>query len=142
VPARTSRRRTYSAGNWTVEAEGGERHPDRLFSIDSPGSCHVQLALFAGHIQPATIVDEQVKALAATVRSQSVRRDPAARWGAYAGESAEVRGTAEGTPPLTARIFAYGTPTRSFTVVEYCYDEDLPRVEPGFALVRSTFQLR
>ena len=125
-------------GNWSIDPAG---NLDRLFSIDSPGSCHVQIAVLDQRIESRTLVDTQVKALDGTVMTPALRRDPTARWGASEGEGAEVKGKASGTPPLTVRIFGRAGTPRSFVVVEYCYDDDLPHVEPGFELVRSTFRL-
>jgi hypothetical protein len=41
------------------------------------------------------------------------------------------------------RIFAHESVREdlTLTVVEFCYDEDLPLVRPGFELIERTFEL-
>lgn len=37
--------------------------------------------------------------------------------------------------------FSHSQKTRSFTAVEFCFEEDMKNVKPGFELLESSFSL-
>ena len=65
------------------------------------------------------------------------------RWGAYDGEGVALAGRMLGVYEGSIRIFAHASAREELTlsIVEFCYDEDLPLVRPGFELIERTFEL-
>jgi hypothetical protein len=129
-------------GNWTIDDQDEDYDPDHLFSIDSPGSCSVTVIVFDAAISARTSVEAQVEALVPRVVKQPVQT-PFARWGAYDGEGVALAGKIFGVMKGSIRIFAHESVREdlTLTVVEFCYDEDLPLVRPGFQLIERTFAL-
>ena len=127
-------------GNWTIDEADEDYDPDHLFSIDSPGSCTVSVIVFDAAIPAKTSVDGQVEAFVPRIVKQPVQT-PFTRWGAYEGEGVTLAGKILGVLPGNIRIFAHESQREdlTFTIVEFCYDEDLPLVRPGFELVERTF---
>lgn len=129
-------------GNWTIDEEDEDYDPDHLFSIDSPGSCHVTVIVFGSAIPAKDSVEAQVGALVPKLVRDPVRT-PFARWGAYDGEGVTLAGRLLGLQKGSIRIFAHESEREDLTlsVVEFCFDEDLPLVRPGFELIERTFEL-
>ena len=129
-------------GNWTVDEEDEDYDPDHLFSIDSPGSCQVTVVIFDSAISAKNSVDAQVEAFVPKIVKDPVQT-PFARWGAYDGEGVTLAGKMLGLLKGSIRIFAHESVREdlTLTVVEFCYDEDLPLVRPGFELIERTFEL-
>jgi hypothetical protein len=129
-------------GNWTIDVEDEGYDPDHLFSIDSPGSCHVTVIVFDAAISAKDSVKAQVEAFV-----PKIVRDPVqtrfARWGAYDGEGVMLAGRLLGLQKGSIRIFAHESEREDLTlsVVEFCFDEDLPLVRPGFELIERSFEL-
>ena len=129
-------------GNWTVDEEDEDYDPDHLFSIDSPGSCHVTVIVFDAAIPARSSVEAQVEALVPRLVRDPVQT-PFARWGAYEGEGVTLAGRILGLQHGSLRIFAHESEPEdlTLTIVEFCFDEDLPAVRPGFELIERTFEL-
>jgi hypothetical protein len=129
-------------GNWTVDQEDEDCDPGHLFSIDSPGSCHVTFIGFDGVISAKTSVAMQVEGLVPKILREPVQM-PFARWGAYAGEGVALAGRMLGLERGSIRIFAHESEPEdlTLTLVEFCFDEDLPLVRPGFELIERSFEL-
>jgi hypothetical protein len=129
-------------GNWTIDEEDEDYDPDHLFSIDSPGSCHVSVIVFDAAIPAKDSVGAQVEALVPRLVKEPVQT-PFTRWGAYDGEGMALAGKILGVLKGSVRIFAHESAAEdlTFTIVEFCYDEDLPLVRPGFELIERSFQL-
>jgi hypothetical protein len=87
-------------------------------------------------------VDGQVEAFVPRIVKQPVQT-PFTRWGAYDGEGMTLAGKILGVMPGNIRIFAHASQREdlTFTIVEFCFDEDLPLVRPGFELIERTFVL-
>ncbi len=129
-------------GNWTVDEEDEDYDPDHLFSIDSPGSCHVTFVVFDSAISAKTCVEAQVEAFVPKIVKNPVQT-PFVRWGSYYGEGVTLAGKILGLLKGSIRIFAHESVREdlTLTIVEFCYDEDLPLVRPGFELIERTFEL-
>ena len=129
-------------GNWRIDEADEDYDPDHLFSIDSPGSCHVTVIVFDAAIGAKTVVAAQVEAFVPRVLKNPVQT-PFVRWGAYEGEGVTLAGRILGVLPGSIRIFAHESEREdlTLTILEFCYDEDLPLVRPGFALVERSFEL-
>jgi hypothetical protein len=129
-------------GNWTIDEEDEDYDPDHLFSIDSPGSCHVSVIVFDAAISATSVVETQVEAFVPKIVRDPIRT-PFARWGRYDGEGVTLAGKILGLLKGSIRIFAHESEPEdlTLTIVEFCYDEDLPLVRPGFELIERTFEL-
>jgi hypothetical protein len=129
-------------GNWTVDEEDEDYDPDHLFSIDSPGSCHVTFIVFDAVISAKTSVATQVEGLVPKIMREPVQV-PFARWGAYDGEGVALAGRMLGLERGSIRIFAHESEPEdlTLTIVEFCFDEDLLLVRPGFELIERSFEL-
>jgi hypothetical protein len=130
-------------GNWTVDEEDEDYDPDHLFSIDSPGSCSVTFIVFEALIDAKTSLATQVEGIVPRIMKEPVPM-PFARWGAYHGEGVTLAGRMLGLYTGSIRIFAHESEPGdlTLTVVEFCFDEDLPLVRPGFELIERSFALR
>jgi len=128
-------------GNWKVDADDEDYDPDQLFSIDSPGSSFVMLAITDVPMDPAEQVQAQVESFVPKV-IRDPARTPFSRWGNYAGKGLLLKGKMILGLPGGLRVFSHSSESRSFVVVESYYDEDLEDVGPGFKLIESTFELR
>jgi hypothetical protein len=129
-------------GNWTIDEEDEDYDPDHLFSIDSPGSCHVTVIVFDAAISAEHCVETQVEVFVPKLVKDPVQT-PFASWGAYDGEGVTLAGKILGLLKGSIRIFAHESEREdlTLTIVEFCYDEDLPLVRPGFELIERTFEL-
>ncbi|MCC6558807.1 MAG: hypothetical protein IT372_38230 [Polyangiaceae bacterium] len=126
--------------NWKIDTADKDHDPDHLFSIESPGSCFTMMILFDGPTDPASNVQAQVDAYVPKVL-QAPARIPFTQWGKYAGQGAELRGKMLGINPGAVRIFSHASEKKSFIAVEFCHDEDIKDVKPGFDLIASSFSL-
>lgn len=129
-------------GNWTVDEKDEDYDPDHLFSIDSAGSCHVTVIVIDAAISAKTSVETQVEAFVPRIVKHPVQT-PFGRWGAYNGEGVALAGKILGLMKGSIRIFAHESEREdlTLTIVEFCYDEDLPLARPGFELIERTFVL-
>ncbi len=126
-------------GNWKVDTSYAAADPDRAVQIDSPGSCAVWIQVADDGGDPARAMKDSLTR--ADRGLAGARRTSFARWGAYGRAGTDRRGDFLAIRP-TARMFTHSSATRSFAVMESCYDDDLPQAGAGFALIESSFQLR
>jgi len=128
-------------GNWQVRG-GTEDDPDRLFSLDSPGSSFATFAIYDIPTDPAENLQVQLRDFVPREIEVAASED-FMRWGAYAGRGVVLRGrTLAGGMAARLRIFSTSGPERSFVVVEMTFDADLAQVEPGARLIEETFRLK
>jgi len=127
-------------GNWKVDRSDPDFDSEHLFSIDSPGSCFVQVLIMESGTDPSENVEEQYSAMVPTLL-KSPTRTPFTRWGKYKGTGIEVKGRMLGLQRGGIRIFSHSTATCSFTITEFYYDEDLAKAGPGFKLIENSFVL-
>jgi hypothetical protein len=129
-------------GNWAVDEDDEGYDPDHFFSIESPGSCHVTVVVFDAALDARDVLDGQVGALVPELVKQPTKTR-FTRWGAYDGEGVTLAGRIVGVYPGSVRIFAHASEPQDLTIsiVEFCFDEDLPLVRPGFELIERSFEL-
>jgi hypothetical protein len=129
-------------GNWTIDLEDEDYDPDHLFSIESPGSCAITFIVFDAAISARDSMEAQVEAFVPRFVKNAVQT-PFARWGAYDGEGMKLAGKILGVQKGSIRIFAHESAREdlTLTLVELCFDEDLPLVQPGFELIEGSFEL-
>jgi hypothetical protein len=124
-------------GNWTIDDDGDIPGAKQLF-VESPGACMVVVTVFEDSIEPAEAIriqEKEVKRL-----GSDMTRTPFTRWGSFTGEGIALKGKILLIPGWM-RIFAHQGDTRSFSVMEYCYDEDRSAVQPGFEQIERSFTL-
>src|SRR5262245_53949127 len=78
-------------GNWTIDVEDEDYDPDHLFSIDSPGSCHVSVIVYDAAIPAEQCVAAQVRSFVPKLVKDPVQT-PFTRWGAYDGAGNRLAG--------------------------------------------------
>jgi hypothetical protein len=129
-------------GNWRLNADAAaNRSPDRLFSLDSPGSSFVMFAYYDVPTDPAANLAIQMETFVPT-QIIDATQEPLARWGAYEGAGVVLKGRTPAGVPAHLRIFSHSGADESFVVVEMVFDEDVVDVEPGVKLIESTFKLK
>lgn len=128
-------------GNWKIDSTDEDYDPDHNFSIDSPGSCFVNLTIFDAATDPTENVEGQIAAYAAKLIRDPTRTD-FDTWGSFRGSGALLRGNLLGLLPGYVRLFSAAVDERSFVIIEFCYDEDAKMVEPGLRLIESSFAFR
>jgi hypothetical protein len=126
--------------NWKVDTADTSYDPDRMFSIDSPGTSFVLFSILTGEIDPQLALDAQVNQHQKVIHDAT--RTPFERWGAYPGKGMLLTGKKLDISPGTVRIFAFRVGERTFTVVESTSDDDRSKVAPGFALVERSFRVK
>lgn len=129
-------------GNWKLDVEDEDYDADRLFSIDSPGSCHVNFIFFDVATTAADSTESQVSAFTEKI-VKGATQTPFDRWGRYEGSGVKLEGrimTFQGS----VRIFSHSSEEKdvTFTAVEFCFEEDMKSVQPGFDLIERTFTLQ
>lgn len=129
-------------GNWRVDEADEDYDPDHLFSIGSPGSCNVTFVVFDSATSAQDSVDAQVEAFVPKM-IRNPAREAFAEWGRFEGVGVKLRGKVLGFQDGWVRIFAHEDEPAdlTFTVVEFCYDEDAKHVQPGYDLIERTFAL-
>jgi|GEM_PF-1309535 len=127
-------------GNWRVDTSDEEYDPDHFFSLDSPGASFAMFTILEVPTDPEQNVDVNVSEFVPNVIRSPVRTTFMA-WGNYQGYGVELKGKVASLVEGGVRIFSYSSERTSFIVVESYHDEDREKVEPGFQLIRSTFEL-
>lgn len=139
---RTIDRDTFSLeypGNWKIETDADDYDPDHAFTIESEGECMVMFEMQDGFMDPGVMSDKKVEDVSVIIfDSTKTQMDT---WGDLVGKGYLIEGTVLALPG-SVRVFSHATDDLSFTVIEQCWDEDIHLVEPGFDLVRSTFELK
>ena len=125
--------------NWMIDVEDEDYDPDHLFMINSPGSCYTMFTLYDVGSDSKKSVKEQLEHFSKLVSSPQTTKFE--KWGNYSGHGSDLRGRLMG---LRAgfKIFAHSSETRSFVVVNLCFDGDREFVGPGFDLIERTFALK
>jgi hypothetical protein len=99
--------------------------------------------VFDAALEAKLSVEAQVEAFVPKMVKEPVQT-PFTSWGDYEGDGMTLAGRILGVFDGTIRIFAHASEPEdlTFTIVEFCFDEDLPLVRPGFELIERTFELR
>jgi hypothetical protein len=128
-------------GNWRVASEEDDFDPDAYFSIDSPGGSYLTIEIVD---EPLDVAEEVRLCVADYVPEWLPRpaKEPFTDWGAYEGLGLDLSGRTVHGERGGVRIFAHSGEGGGFVVVEVFYDDERAQAEPGFALIRKSFQLR
>jgi hypothetical protein len=125
-------------GNWSVDENASDYDPDHAFTIESQ-NCMTMFWVEDGSVDPQARAEE--KKLAADLLLTDPSTSETRSWGSYEGAGYVIEGRLMGFP-ATVKVFSHGGERRSFTIMEQCYDEDMPLAGPGLELMRETFELR
>jgi hypothetical protein len=129
-------------GNWRLNADAASnRSPDRLFSLDSPGSSFVMFARYDVLTDPVENLRIQMEKFV-PAQMTDFTHEPLTRWGAYEGVGDVLKGRTPDGAAARLRIFSHSDPEQSFVAVEMVFDEDAVDVEPGVKLIEATFRLK
>ncbi len=126
-------------GNWSIDEKEEGFAPDSYFSIDSVADSYVAFSSFNFAIDPQQQVEEQRKQFDKMM--SGTRSKKLLRWGEREVTGLELEGNFVGNV-MMVRIACFAHGEQHFLVVEQTYKSDRPLVEPGFALIRSSFSFR
>lgn len=128
--------------SWSLDTKDKDFDLDHEFSIDAPESCHVSFFLY-DHAQDEKIhVDAQRSAMKERLFKRPPTETTFSTWGAYSGTGVVLHGDMKPAGRGPIRIFAHSEKTRAMVVIEFCFDEDLAKVKPGFDMIASSFKLK
>ncbi|MFT5525627.1 MAG: hypothetical protein ACI9G1_000560 [Pirellulaceae bacterium] len=125
-------------GNWEVADDEEDYDPDTHFSIDSPGDAFTMFMIGEGEIDPVDTVQQQVLAFRRIM--PNLTTENFGEFGQYSAAAAKMKGRMFGIP-TTVWAYSFQHEGHAFIVTEQCADEDLQNVEPGFKLIRESFQI-
>ena len=129
-------------GNWKIDTADPDYDPDRNFTITSEGGSQISFLLYdTPGLPPQVTLDAFVGARLQAVMKNATRQE-FTRWGRYEGSGAEVKGRLKDVLLVTIRVFTCSDSQRSFVANAMMYNEDRATVEPGLALIESTFRLK
>ncbi len=124
-------------GNWKIDSSASGHDPDRVFTVQSPGSALSVFVVFPQPTDPAHNVRNQVEAYRQLITQPE--REGFHQWGPYTGQGIHIKGGVLGVQG-GVRIFSASDEQQSFLVTEQYYDEDLADVAPGFQLIQGSFR--
>jgi hypothetical protein len=127
-------------GNWKIDTEDEDYDPDHYLSIDSPGDSFALLTIVDGEHDTKEGVEKAIAFYEGSFM-KTKSREPFQAWGNYEGEGVALRGKVLSIFAGEIRIFSHTSQEKTFTVIEFTYDEDQKKVDPGFKLIQETFQL-
>jgi hypothetical protein len=127
--------------SWTVDTEDKDYDPDAYFAIDQSEGCTIMFFFFDLKGEPEKHVQVQVDAQKKRLMPNPTLT-PFTSWGRYQGKGTTMTGRMKPLGEGTIRIFSHAGKDKTFDVVEFCFDDDLPDAKPGFAMIESSFKLK
>jgi hypothetical protein len=127
---------------WSVDTADKDYDPDSYFAIDaSEEGCTIMFFFLKAKGDPATHVKAQVDSQKKRIMPEPVLT-PFAQWGNYQGSGMEMKGKTKPLGDGVIRAFSHTEKDRMFDVVEFCFEDDMPAVSPGFKTIESSFALK
>ena len=139
---KTHARKTFSFDypeRWTLQTGDDDYDPDALFTVDSPGACHTQVQLIEPSLEASRMTAIYEDKLGKTMLDRP-KRATFARWGTFQGAGVELAGPMAGHDG-SIRIFSHRGKRRAFTIIEFCFDDEMAETKPGFSTIESSFKL-
>ena len=124
--------------NWNINVEDKDYDPDGMFSIHSPGSAFVMFAFVAGETTPEDSLRAQIRPFEKKMVHPTVSQFE--KYGRYSGKGAIMKGRIMGMR-TTVKLFSFRQNDLEVMMTQYCLDEDMIRVQPGFRLIEGSFAL-
>lgn len=127
--------------DWTVAKHQPDYNPDRLFSIETPGSSHIQIEIFDA--KPGMDVTQTMQDVLQALDGPAVETysyGDFEEWGHFEGEGKHLKGKIMSIIPGGCRVFVTVIPgkNKGLLVTEFYMSEDLPEAHPGFNLISQT----
>jgi hypothetical protein len=126
-------------GSWTVDDKDKDYDLDHLFTIDASQGAMVMFVIADAELDATTTLATHVQAQ--SKRIPNAMQSKYHRWGRYTGQGAVLRGRALGLIRVTFRVFVFNAEGRTFTIIEYCPDDEKQSLAPGFQMIENTFQV-
>ena len=126
---------------WTVKSDDSDYDPNAQLTVDSPGACHVQMHVLDLPLEATRMTEIHEKNFSETMFDGTAKKTRFSTWGSFRGEGVELAGTMKGHDG-SVRIFSHGSTKRAFTIVEFCFDDEMTETRPGFKKIESSFKLR
>ncbi|MEK7269607.1 MAG: hypothetical protein AAB215_01545 [Planctomycetota bacterium] len=125
--------------NWKIDEKDEDYDPDRMFSIESPGSAFVMIAMVPVKVDPEEHMKGQIDSFANLMGAKpSVARFET--YGRYKGKGASLKGKVLGVP-VTVKAFACFAEGATALVVQQVPDEDIGLEKDGLDLIEKSFVL-
>ncbi len=125
--------------NWKINVDDKDYDPDRMFTIDSPGSAFVMFVLGKMETNPDDSLQAQIDSFSRLMGTPQVQRFES--YGKLHGKGATLRGKLMGIK-VTVKAFACSSQGMTAVVVQQYPDEDLRYVQGGLLLIEESFTLQ
>lgn len=125
--------------NWKVDVNDDGYDPDRMFSIDSPGSSYVMFQMGTLEMKPEDALQGQIAQFEKLMGSSTLTRFE--KYGRFSGTGAMISGRIMGVR-TTARLFSFSREDLTVMITTCHPDEDLEYVKDGLALIEHSFSLK
>lgn len=130
----------YPSG-WTIAKHQADYNPDRLFTIETPGSSHIAIEIF--DLRPGMNVSETMRDVLQALDGPAVETysyGDFETWGHYQGEGKHLKGKIMSLIPGGCRVFVAKIPEKGkgLLITEFYMSDDLPEAHPGFDLISQT----
>ena len=128
--------------DWTLDEKDEDFDLDHFFSIDAPGNCHVSVFLFDTKIDAKQHLEIQTKKMNEKVFKDPATETPFSTWGSLSGTGVELHGRMKPVGKGRIRNFVHAEGARSVLTIEFCFDEELPKSQPGFDAIAGSFHFK
>ena len=126
-------------GNWKIDTGDVDYDPDGWFLIESPGYCFAEFSMLNESLNTSAVTQALILSYSEQLTEVSEITN-LTDWGGYGGNGFTLKGKRV-MNDVEIKLFSYSSDKKSFFVTEFCYDDDLEMVGPGFQLIESTFKL-
>lgn len=127
--------------DWKIATHQPDYNPDRLFTIETPGSSHIAIEIFDlnSNLNLSQTMADVIQALDGPA-VETYSYGDFEQWGQYQGEGRHLKGKIMSILPGGCRVFVTSIPGKGkgLLVTEFYMSDDLPQAHPGFDLISQT----
>lgn len=127
--------------DWKLASKQSDFDPDRLFTIETPGSSHIVIEIFDvnGGMNVEKAMEDVLLALDGPAVDTYSYGD-FETWGPYKGVGRHLKGKIMSIIPGGCRVFAAVIPgkNKGLLITEFYMAEDLPTALPGYDVISQT----
>lgn len=131
--------------DWTVASYQPDYDPDRLFTIETEGSSHINIEIFQA--SPGMDMEKTMEDVLQALDGPAVNTYSYGdfdTWGPYNGVGKHLKGKIMNILPGGCRVFAATVPgtNKGILITEFYMSDDLPNAMPGFELISQTLKFK